>query len=89
MSFQGCAGDSAFGPAVRGCRADFDFTLKFEKIILGMIPVAILIAVAIPRTVYLAGKPAIIKGLTLRLLKSVSFKPHSLNACDLTVAHNK
>ncbi|GKU12235.1 unnamed protein product [Fusarium langsethiae] len=29
MDFTGCTSDSSFGPIIRGCRGDFDFTLKF------------------------------------------------------------
>ncbi|PSR78566.1 hypothetical protein BD289DRAFT_118215 [Coniella lustricola] len=78
MSFLGCAGDSAFGPAVQGCRADFDFTLKFERIVLGLIPAAIFVAIAVPRIAYLSGKPGITTGFTLRSLKSTTIVAYAV-----------
>ncbi|KAF4552927.1 ABC transporter-like protein 4 [Elsinoe fawcettii] len=43
MAGIGCspADDNLFGPAVRGCRGDFDFTLLFERYFLNVVPVAI------------------------------------------------
>lgn len=71
MSFAGCAGDTSFGPTVRGCRDDFDFTLKFEKLFLSIIPTSVFLATALPRLIYLSRRPVIVKGPVLRLVKSV------------------
>ncbi|KAJ4288272.1 hypothetical protein N0V88_007462 [Collariella sp. IMI 366227] len=69
MDFSGCADDLSFGPAVRGCRGDFDFTIKFEKIFFALIPAPVFIALALSRAVYLARKPVIINGTFLRAAK--------------------
>lgn len=72
MDFSGCADDESFGPAVRGCRDDFDFTIKFEKIFFALIPAPVFIALALCRIVYLAHKPVIVGGALLRTAKLVS-----------------
>ncbi|KAM7193136.1 canalicular multispecific organic anion transporter 1 [Rhypophila sp. PSN 637] len=69
MDFTGCLNDEALGPAVQGCRGDFDFTIKFESIFLSMIPAAIFTAVSLPRIVHLNRQPAIIGGTLLRFAK--------------------
>lgn len=74
MSFSSCISDASFGPAVRGCRGDFDFTLKFEKIFLSIIPTSVFLAISLPRLVYLTRRPTIIRGLVLRSIKSVRFE---------------
>lgn len=38
MEFAGCSNDGAMEPAVVGCRGDFDFTIKFEKMFFSLIP---------------------------------------------------
>lgn len=65
--------DISFGPAVEGCRGNFDFTLKFEKIILSILPSAIFIALSVPRGIYLARRPIIVGGTTFRFTKIVRF----------------
>ncbi|KAK3377548.1 P-loop containing nucleoside triphosphate hydrolase protein [Podospora didyma] len=69
MNFSGCLDDESLGPAVRGCRGDFDFTIKFEKIFFALIPAAVFIAVSMSRVVYLTRQPAIISGAWLRCAK--------------------
>jgi hypothetical protein len=71
MDFSACPDDESFGPAVRGCRGDFDFTITFEKIFFSLIPAPIFIAFALCRIVYLARKQAIVGGLFLRSAKLV------------------
>lgn len=71
MDFSGCLNDEALGPAVEGCRGDFDFTIKFETIFLSMIPAAIFIAVSLPRIVHLNRQPIIVGGALLRTAKLV------------------
>lgn len=71
MDFSGCRNDDSLGPAVLGCRGDFDFTIKFEKIFLDLIPTAVFIAICLPRIVYLIHRPAIVGGAALRWTKSV------------------
>ncbi|KAM7204723.1 canalicular multispecific organic anion transporter 1 [Naviculisporaceae sp. PSN 640] len=72
MDFSGCLNDEALGPAVEGCRGDFDFTIKFETIFLSMIPAAVFIAVSLPRIVHLKRQPNIIGGDVLRWAKLTS-----------------
>lgn len=38
MDFSGCLNDEAIEPTVLGCRGNFDFTIKFEKIVFSVIP---------------------------------------------------
>jgi hypothetical protein len=71
MEFSGCINDEDLGPGVRGCRDDFDFTLRFEKIFLSILPAAIFIALSIPRVVYLVRKPKIAKGAIWQWPKQV------------------
>ncbi|KAI6361085.1 hypothetical protein MCOR25_006549 [Pyricularia grisea] len=51
--------DRVFGPAVQGCRSDFDFTLLFQDTVLGILPSSLLIILAAARLVVLARRPAI------------------------------
>ncbi|KJK76845.1 hypothetical protein H634G_07887 [Metarhizium anisopliae BRIP 53293] len=44
-----CLGDNSIGPAVVGCRGDFDFTITFEETILSILPSACFIVLATPR----------------------------------------
>ncbi|KAI0845220.1 P-loop containing nucleoside triphosphate hydrolase protein [Daldinia vernicosa] len=37
MDFSGCVNDELFGPTVRGCRGDFDFTIVFENVFFSLI----------------------------------------------------
>ena len=75
MDFSGCPDDDTFGPVVQGCRGDFDFTIKFEKIFLSIIPAAVFIAISLSRVVYLSQKPTIVSGSILRALKLVRLLP--------------
>ncbi|KAJ0343111.1 hypothetical protein COL26b_005681 [Colletotrichum chrysophilum] len=44
-----CTNDDTFGPVVHGCRDDFDLTIKFEQVILTIVPAAVFIVAALPR----------------------------------------
>ncbi|POR35992.1 Uncharacterized protein TPAR_03804 [Tolypocladium paradoxum] len=59
MDFANCVADPSFGPAVEGCRDSFDFTLKFELLFFAIVPSAIFLVLAIPRTVFLSREPAV------------------------------
>ncbi|KAG9248121.1 P-loop containing nucleoside triphosphate hydrolase protein [Calycina marina] len=65
--------DNSFGPAVKGCRDGFDFTLLFEEIALAIIPLVILL-VSVPfRLFYIwrdgkRAKPGILLPIKLSLL---------------------
>lgn len=73
MDFAACPDDDMFGPAVRGCRGDFDFTLKFEKIFFDIIPASVFIAGALTRILYLYTRaPVLVGGNWFRYLKLVS-----------------
>lgn len=76
MEFSGCLNDADIGPAVQGCRDDFDFTLRFEKIFLSTLPAAIFIALSIPRVVYLVRWPKIAGGLLWQVAKQVRCSCH-------------
>ncbi len=71
IEFSACLSDSSIGPAVQGCRGEFDFTIKFESIFFALIPTAVFIALCLPRIVYLLHKPAIVGGAFLRATKLV------------------
>ena len=72
MSESLCLNDGSLGPGVRGCRGDFDFTQKFERIFLQIIPAAVFVAAAFARVVVLSQRSRIVGGLVLQSLKAVS-----------------
>lgn len=72
-STYGCLNDDAFGPSVRGCRGDFDFTQKFERIILAILPASIFIALTLARVAALVQRPRVVGGLIFQYVKLVSF----------------
>lgn len=51
--------DRVFGPAIQGCRSDFDFTLLFQDSVLGILPSSVLIILAAARLVFLARRHAV------------------------------
>ncbi|EPE26567.1 ABC transporter transmembrane region [Glarea lozoyensis ATCC 20868] len=71
MDFSACADDSSFGTAVRGCRDNFDFTLRFERIFFGLVPAAVFIALGLTRGLVLAGRPKVVTlgGSVLKIVK--------------------
>lgn len=71
MDFSGCVSDASLGPAVQGCRGDFDFTIKFEKIFLSMIPSSIFIATSLTRVLWLSRRPTIVRGAVVQTVKVV------------------
>ncbi|KAG9253072.1 ABC transporter [Emericellopsis atlantica] len=66
-----CLNDNTFGPAVRGCRGDFDFTQRFEEIVLALVPAAILIGLGLVRCSVLLRQPKVIEGRLFQWLKIV------------------
>ncbi|KAH7271040.1 P-loop containing nucleoside triphosphate hydrolase protein [Fusarium solani] len=70
MSESLCLNDGSLGPGVRGCRGDFDFTQKFERIFLQIIPAAVFVAAAFARVVVLSQRSRIVGGLVLQSLKA-------------------
>lgn len=71
MAVSGCTNDNSFGPIVQGCRGDFDFTLRFQNIILGILPAAIFILLALTRVATLAFRSRIVGGKVLQFTKLV------------------
>ncbi|KAL9106441.1 MAG: hypothetical protein Q9227_008529 [Pyrenula ochraceoflavens] len=47
MDFSGCAADTSLGPAVQGCRDNFDFTIRFERTYLSLVPACLFIALTL------------------------------------------
>jgi hypothetical protein len=68
-----CVNDASFGPIVKGCRGNFDFTLKFERIILSILPSVVFIALSVPRAIHLARERRTVNGTTFQFVKLVSF----------------
>jgi hypothetical protein len=68
-----CLDDTSFGPVVRGCRSDFDFTLFFEHIILTIIPLSCLILLGAIRVTKLLRRSNIVLGNWIKILKQVRF----------------
>lgn len=75
MDFSGCPADIVFGPAVEGCRNDFDFTIKFERIFFSLVPAATFIAICPARIIFLLEKRSFVGGTWLQLSKQVSKLP--------------
>ncbi|KAK1757136.1 P-loop containing nucleoside triphosphate hydrolase protein [Echria macrotheca] len=70
MDFSACPDDELFGPAIQGCRDDFDFTIRFEKIFFSLIPASVFIAGSLTRALYLyTRRPVLIGGNVFRYLK--------------------
>jgi hypothetical protein len=67
------AADSAFGPAVEGCRQGFDFTLAFESYIFSIVPSVLLLCFAPLRFKSLSRVRPKIKGTAFKYVKLVSW----------------
>jgi len=72
MDFLSCVEDDSFGPAVHGCRDNFDFTIKFENIFLTIIPNCFFIVIALGRIIILSRRSKVINGPILRRIKLVA-----------------
>ncbi|KAK4185165.1 canalicular multispecific organic anion transporter 1 [Podospora australis] len=77
MDFSGCVNDESLGPTVVGCRDDFDFTIKFERIFFSLIPTSLFLALSLSRLVHLIRKPIIVGGTLLRLVKLATITVYS------------
>ena len=66
-----CLNDGSFGPIVKGCRGDFDFTQQFENIVLKLIPAAIFTSAALIRISKLARQPTVVDAVKLLVIKLV------------------
>ncbi|KAM6480577.1 P-loop containing nucleoside triphosphate hydrolase protein [Trichoderma sp. SZMC 28011] len=71
MSVSACANDDAFGPAVEGCRGNFDFTVAFEEVILSILPSACFAILAALRLVSLSRQSHTTANILLRNVKVV------------------
>jgi ATP-binding cassette subfamily C (CFTR/MRP) protein 1 len=71
MAFSACLNDETFGPAVHGCRDNFDFTIKFERIFLSLVSASLFIVIAQVRIIFLAQGPRMVDGKWLWMLKVV------------------
>ncbi|KAM0421107.1 hypothetical protein ACHAPT_011178 [Fusarium lateritium] len=78
MSSSLCLNDGTLGPGVRGCRGDFDFTQKFERIFLEIIPAAVFVAAAFARVAVLSQRPRIVGGVVLQSLKAAFLIVYSI-----------
>jgi len=74
MEFSGCINDEAFGPTVQGCRGDFDFTIRFEKILLSLVPASVFIALSLSRIAILYQRRSVVGGRLLQFSKLVRTK---------------
>lgn len=63
--------DDDFGPFVRGCRDDFDFTVLFEDTILSIAPSILALLFSVGRLIHLYKKPQLLLARTLQLSKLV------------------
>lgn len=66
------AADRVFGPQVHGCRADFDFTLLFQEILLSIAPSSIFLSLVPLRVWYLRKQAVKADGGRLQAAKLVS-----------------
>ncbi|KPM39265.1 ABC transporter C family member 3 [Neonectria ditissima] len=64
-----CSNDNTFGPVVDGCRGEFDFTLKFQDIILSIVPSSVFLVLGLGRLIWLIRKPRVITGKVFEWLK--------------------
>ncbi|KAE8154372.1 P-loop containing nucleoside triphosphate hydrolase protein [Aspergillus avenaceus] len=71
MGFGNCADDVTFGPSVRGCRDDFDFTITFEKMIFTLLPSSLFTFLALIRIAILFGRPNIVEKCPLQVVKLI------------------
>ncbi|TDZ14677.1 ABC transporter FUM19 [Colletotrichum orbiculare MAFF 240422] len=78
MNFISCPNDDSIGPSVQGCRNDFDFTLKFEKIFLTILPTTLFIALSIPRVAALVRRPKIVDGAFLQCTKLAAITTYAV-----------
>ncbi|KAI0839686.1 ABC multidrug transporter [Hypoxylon sp. FL0890] len=71
MLFSACAdtNDQSLGPSVRGCRDDFDFTIKFEQVVFSLTPSAIFVIASLWRIALIIQRPTIVGAPLLQLAK--------------------
>lgn len=72
MATTNCLNDDDFGPVVKGCRDDFDFTLKFELTIFSLVPSSLFILFALLRCLQLHKRRKIVDAKLFLAAKLVS-----------------
>jgi len=72
MTTTTCLNDQEFGPIVKGCRNDFDFTIKFELVILSLVPNLVFVLVALPRCIQLHKRLDVVSARLFQAAKLVS-----------------
>lgn len=80
-----CRDDSSFGPAVQGCRDDFDFTVTFEKIIFSIIPASVFVILAAVRVGLLARRARVVGAVAFQFVKLVSLSVGRTAKCSALV----
>ncbi|KFY76365.1 hypothetical protein V499_03976 [Pseudogymnoascus sp. VKM F-103] len=85
MTLMGCLNDDTFGPVVQGCRDDFDFTQKFERILFTAVPASAFILVAIVRVSHLAQKPRLVLATPFQLVKILTIIIYAASQLSLLV----
>jgi hypothetical protein len=68
-----CRNDGSIGPAVQGCRDDFDFTVTFENIILTIVPASAFLILGLGRLLLLRARRPIVNGRVFSLAKLVRY----------------
>ncbi|KAJ3499718.1 hypothetical protein NLG97_g96 [Lecanicillium saksenae] len=86
MRFLYCENDGSFGPAVQRCSRQFDFTVKFQTVVLNIIPSVIFLSLVIPRLLHLIRKSPVVGGGWFQALKLGSSKALFLTLVFLRVA---
>lgn len=68
-----CQSDNSFGPAIDGCRNNFDFTVLFEQIIFTLAPSCLFIVLSLGALTWKARVPIVVHAPWLLRLKLVCF----------------
>lgn len=65
--------DNDFGPVVKNCRGDFDFTILFENTILSMSPSLLVLLAAMGRIYCLHNRSPLVLARTFQVFKLVGW----------------
>jgi hypothetical protein len=68
--------DSRFGPQIQNCRDNFDLTLKFEHVLLSLLPNATLFVFVIGRIFFLRKQAVKARHNIAHYLEQVRYKSH-------------
>lgn len=77
-----CESDHTFGPTVTGCRGDFDFTVKFEDIVLCLLPALVFIVFGALMLRHVCHATLLIKELSCLLVVKL-VRPLTSSALDI------